>query len=79
LSSSEYSRGSVKRGFEALHNLDQSGKHAIVQAVSVVELAGVPIPFASPRLLLRMKQTGREKDALDLLFLRELLSDPLSG
>jgi hypothetical protein len=42
--------------------------------VSIVEVAGVPIPFASPRLLLRMKQTGGEKDALDLLFLRELLS-----
>jgi hypothetical protein len=42
--------------------------------VSIVEVAGVPIPFASPRLLLRMKQTGREKDALDLLFLGELLS-----
>lgn len=37
-------------------------------------LNGVPIPFASPQLLLRMKQTGREKDALDLLFLRNLLS-----
>lgn len=42
--------------------------------VTVVDIGGVPIPFASPRLLLRMKQTGREKDALDLLFLRELLS-----
>jgi len=40
----------------------------------IVDVNGVPIPFASPQLLLRMKQTGREKDALDLLFLRELLS-----
>ena len=39
-----------------------------------VSINGVPIPFASPGLLLRMKQTGGEKDALDLLFLRELLS-----
>lgn len=39
-------------------------------------VSGVPIPFASPQLLLRMKQTGREKDALDLLFLRNLLSQP---
>lgn len=39
-----------------------------------VDVKDVPIPFASPQLLLRMKQTGREKDALDLLFLRELLS-----
>lgn len=40
----------------------------------IVDVGGVWIPFASPSLLLRMKQTGREKDALDLLFLRELLS-----
>lgn len=39
-----------------------------------VDVDGVEIPFASPRLLYKMKQTGREKDALDLLFLRELLS-----
>jgi hypothetical protein len=33
---------------------------------------GVPIPFASPRLLWRMKAvTHREKDAPDLLFLRQ--------
>jgi hypothetical protein len=33
---------------------------------------GVPIPFASPRMLYRMKiNTHREKDRADLLFLRE--------
>jgi hypothetical protein len=33
---------------------------------------GVPIPFASPRLLWRMKKsTYREKDRADLLFLRQ--------
>jgi hypothetical protein len=33
---------------------------------------GVPIPFASPRLLWRMKAgTHREKDAGDLVFLRQ--------
>jgi hypothetical protein len=33
---------------------------------------GVPIPFASPRLLWRMKaRTHREKDSGDLVFLRE--------
>lgn len=33
---------------------------------------GVPIPFASPRLLWRMKKnTHREKDAADLVFLRQ--------
>jgi hypothetical protein len=36
------------------------------------ELGGVPIPFASPRLLWRMKAiTHREKDAGDLVFLRQ--------
>lgn len=31
----------------------------------------VSIPFAAPELLLRMKRTHREKDALDRLFLEE--------
>jgi hypothetical protein len=36
------------------------------------EVDGVKIPFASPRLLWRMKcRTHREKDAADLLFLRK--------
>jgi sirohydrochlorin ferrochelatase len=39
--------------------------------VVVREVDGVPIPFASPRLLWRMKSvTHREKDAGDLVFLR---------
>lgn len=38
---------------------------------SIRDVGGVPIPFASPRLLWRMKVvTGREKDAADLVFLR---------
>jgi hypothetical protein len=41
------------------------------QEVVVREVQGVPIPFASPRLLWRMKAvTHREKDAADLVFLR---------
>jgi hypothetical protein len=40
----------------------------------VVEVEGVSIPFASAPLLLRMKRTGREKDALDLMFLERLVS-----
>ncbi|HEY0874976.1 MAG TPA: nucleotidyltransferase [Vicinamibacterales bacterium] len=41
------------------------------QDVSVREVDGVAIPFASPRLLWRMKRvTRREKDAADLVFLR---------
>lgn len=40
--------------------------------VVVREVEGVPIPFASPRLLWRMKaHTHREKDAADLVFLRQ--------
>jgi hypothetical protein len=39
--------------------------------VVVREVQGVPIPFASPRLLWRMKAiTRRAKDAADLVFLR---------
>ena len=40
----------------------------------IVEVEGVPIPFASPELLWRMKcSTHREKDAADLVFLRRVL------
>ena len=43
--------------------------------VVVREVDGVPIPFASPRLLWRMKAvTHREKDASDLVFLRHWFS-----
>lgn len=41
--------------------------------VDVVEIQGVPIPFASPRLLWRTKQTLRDKDKVDLAFLARLL------
>jgi hypothetical protein len=41
--------------------------------VEWIEIRGVRIPFASASLLLRMKQTHREKDALDRAFLVELL------
>ncbi|MBM4167072.1 MAG: hypothetical protein FJ218_09190 [Ignavibacteria bacterium] len=40
---------------------------------TIITLEGVPIPFAKPELLWRMKQTMREKDNLDLFFLKELL------
>ena len=38
-----------------------------------MEVEGVRIPFASPQTLWRTKQTRREKDIPDILFLRELL------
>jgi hypothetical protein len=41
--------------------------------VEVVDIDGVPIPFASPELLLRMKDTYREKDKLDRAFLEQLV------
>jgi len=44
--------------------------------VVVRELDGVPIPFASPRLLWRMKvDTHREKDAGDPVFLRHWFAE----
>jgi len=44
--------------------------------VDVREVEGVPIPFASPRLLWRMKAvTHREKDAPDLVFLRHWFAE----
>ncbi len=41
--------------------------------ISPVTIQDVTIPFASPRLLLRLKQTYRAKDAQDVLFLTTLL------
>jgi hypothetical protein len=49
----------------------EAAKHIVVR-----ELDGVPIPFASPRLLWRMKVvTHREKDAGDLVFLRQWFAE----
>jgi hypothetical protein len=46
-----------------------------VSEVVVREINGTSIPFASPRLLWRTKApTHREKDRLDLAFLREYFS-----
>ena len=44
----------------------------------VVNVAGVTIPFASPSLLLRMKQTYREKHALDREFLEKKVRGDIS-
>lgn len=46
------------------------------QIIRIID--SVPIPFASPRLLYRMKEkTHREKDRADLLFLREHYADEI--
>ncbi|MCZ6673353.1 MAG: nucleotidyltransferase, partial [Verrucomicrobia bacterium] len=42
-------------------------------SVVTITIEGVEIPFASLELLWKMKQTVREKDKLDLIFLREKL------
>ncbi len=42
--------------------------------IEIKEIEGVPIPFASARLLLQMKQTVREKDILDRQFLEQLIT-----
>ena len=44
------------------------------QFINVQMIDGVKIPVASPEILWKMKQTLREKDTLDLLFLKELLN-----
>jgi hypothetical protein len=47
-----------------------------VKDIVTREIDGVPIPFASPRLLWRMKVvTHREKDAGDLVFLRQWFAE----
>ena len=43
------------------------------QHIEFITIRDVTIPFANPRLLWRTKQTHREKDSLDLMFLAELL------
>ena len=49
----------------------EAAKHIVVH-----ELGGVPIPFASPRLLWRFKAvTHRDKDAGDLAFLRRWFAE----
>ena len=45
-----------------------------VSDAELVEIEGVRIPFASPDLLLRMKDTYREKDKLDRAFLSQLVA-----
>lgn len=42
--------------------------------LDVREIRGVPIPFASAALLLRMKQTYRDKDMADRVFLQQKLA-----
>ena len=40
-----------------------------------IDVEGEPIPYASLRLLWKTKQTHREKDQIDCIFLRRLLEE----
>ena len=46
-----------------------------IKDVHIRTVQGVDIPFASPRTLLKTKQTFRSKDDLDRVFLRRILSE----
>lgn len=67
--------GVVRVGDEILVDLMRSScgvTYAEASGSAVTHLIeGVPIPFAAPEMLWRMKQTVREKDAPDRLFLRQ--------
>lgn len=43
--------------------------------VIIINVEGEPIPYASLRLLWKTKQTYREKDQIDCIFLRRLLEE----
>jgi hypothetical protein len=67
--------GVVRVGDEVLVDLMKSGcgvtyTEAVKDCI-VADVSGVRIPFASPQTLWRMKQTHREKDIPDRLFLRQ--------
>jgi hypothetical protein len=47
--------------------------HEAIDEVESVIIQGVPIPFASAKLLLRTKQTYRDKDIPDRMFLEQKL------
>ena len=47
------------------------------EGIELQAIQGVTIPFASAKLLLRMKQTYREKDLMDCRFLENKIEDDL--
>jgi hypothetical protein len=46
-----------------------------IKDARTLDINGVPMPFASPLTLWSMKQTVREKDIADRVFLRQKLAD----
>lgn len=85
LSPGEVSQYSVVRvGDEICVDLMSSacgiGYEEAIRDSIIRTIDGVPIPFASPRLLWRMKEkTHRVKDQADLLFLRQQYGDEIFG
>lgn len=69
----------VRIGDEVTVDLMKSGcgvdYAAAIQDARILEVNGIPIPFASPKTLWRMKQTVREKDIPDRIFLRQKLAE----
>lgn len=49
------------------------------QAVEIAHVQGVRIPFATPELLLRMKQTYRQNDIADRIFLHRKIAEQKGG
>lgn len=61
---------------DLMHTAGGIGYAEAAKDVVIHEVDGVPIPFASPRLLWRMKASSRrEKDAADLVFLRRWFAE----
>jgi hypothetical protein len=48
--------------------------HEASTMIEEAEIEGIRIPFASPELLLKTKQTVQEKDEIDRLFLKRLIA-----
>jgi hypothetical protein len=70
--------GVVRVADDILVDLMKSGcgvdYHEAIRDAVFHEVEGVRIPFASPQTLWRMKQTHREKDIPDRMFLRQWLT-----
>jgi hypothetical protein len=69
--------GVVRVGDEVLVDLMKKGCDVTYGEAAkdalVFSIEGVPVPFASPKTLWRMKQTVRAKDLPDRLYLKQLL------
>ena len=47
--------------------------------IEIANIQDVPVPFATPELLLRMKQTDRENDVADRIFLHRKIAEDAGG